>query len=166
MSEDGGMVVPEWAEGAERQILDAHQGIDYESSGVKARELKKVLHFSTLFAEYEVREDTLLLHVFPRAGADDQYRPAEYRDGKVYIPGRLEEKATVDFPISMKDILKTASDKAWMGDVAIDYVPELGAYVLQFQGAKNTVEVVGVAKFVDTLCGAVDEMLEPPQPSE
>jgi hypothetical protein len=122
-------------------------------------ELVPVLEFSTLFAEWVFKDRDLLLHLFPRAGAADRWYPAEHRDG-VYIPARREEKATVSFPGNMRDLIKEASDKTWMGDVAIDLVPELGAYAVQFQDSKNTVELIGPGKFVDKFCEALDALLE------
>lgn len=128
------------------------------SQGVKPVEFEQVTSFSTHFAEWTFKGDDLLVHLFPRSGRSDKYYPA-YHDNGEYRPGRLEEKATVTFPGDMRDRIKRATDEVWLGDVAIDYVPELGSYSVQFQDAKTTVKVTG-PKFMDKFCEAVDSALE------
>jgi len=155
-----GMPVPAWAEEAREQMFQAHGNLDYTNAGVKRREFEVVHHFSTHFAEYAIKEGDLLVHLFPRSGSDDKYYPASYDPKKNYIPGRLEEKATVVFPGDMSERIKKAADKVWQGSVAIDLTPELGSYAVQFQDAKNTVNVVGVGKFMDQFCEALDGELE------
>jgi hypothetical protein len=45
--------------------------------------------------------------------------------------------------------------------VAIEEVPELDAYVVQFQSAKVTAGVVGVLSgFVDKFCETIDSLLD------
>lgn len=144
---------------SETQFDEAFKEAISAAEGVKPIDFTPVTDFSTHFAEHTFKDSDLLVHVFPRAGESDRYYPAEIRDGN-YIPGRFEEKATVTFPGNVRDLIKQASDKAWMGDVAIDLVPELGAYAVQFQGAKNTVKGVGTGKFVDTFCAELDALLE------
>ena len=153
------MEMPEWAtEEARREAMKALASYDLPEEFAPV-DLVPVTEFSTLFAEWMFKEKDLLLHLFPRAGAEDRWYPASYRDGH-YIPARREEKATITFPGDMRDLIKEASDKTWMGNVAIDLVPELGAYAVQFQDAKNTVDLVGPGKFVDKFCEALDALLE------
>lgn len=155
------MEMPEWAtEEARREAMKALANYDLPE-GFAPVKLEPVTSFSTLFAEWTFKGSDLLLHLFPRAGSDDQWYPASYSSNGTYIPARLEEKATITFPGYMRDHIKAASDKTWMGDVAIDLVPELGAYSVQFQKAKNTVALVGPEKFVDRFCEALDELLDP-----
>lgn len=172
------MPVPSWAEEARKQMFDAHGAIDYNKGGVKVRELNKILDFSTLFAEYFERDDTLVVHLHPRGGEEDRYYPAEERDGK-RIPGRLELSfRKVQFPQNMEELIKKASDIIWMGSVAVEPVSVLryeddddisvdepkevpvGSYVVQFQGVKTTAHVIGPKKFVDTFCEELDKLLE------
>ena len=172
------MSVPSWAEDAKKQMFDAHGSINYEKGGVKVRELNKVLDFSTLFAEFFEREDTLVVHLHPRGGAEDRYYPEEVRDNK-RIPGRLELSfREVKFPQNMEELIKKAADAIWMGNVAVEPVAvlryeeddniaedepkevEVGSYVVQFQGVKTTSYVVGPQKFVDTFCEELDKLLE------
>lgn len=172
------MAIPTWAKEAKDQMVKAHGEIDYESGGVEVRETNKLLDFSTLFAEYFERDDTIVVHLFPRGGGEDKYYPEEVRDDK-RIPGRLELSfSKIKFPDSMEGIIKDAADKTWMGSIAIEPVAVLryededdietaeptevstGSYVVQFQDVKTTAHIVGVPKFVDKFCEEVDNLLE------
>lgn len=180
-----GMPMPDWVDDVKKKMVQMVQDApDQASYGV--RKLKPIIHFSNLFAEYDIRENDILLHLFPRRGADDQWSEGHYINrckschrevgaprgatmkpcpscghcGLVYIPGRQEEKASVIFPSNMRDIIKEAIDNAWMGDVAIDLIPELGAYSIQLQNAKTAAKVVGVEKFIDRVCEEIDERLD------
>jgi hypothetical protein len=170
------MKIPEWADNHEsRKALDVLENIGCQAT---IQQMEKVINFSTFFAEYEVRGDTLLLHLFPRDGEQDRYYPSEVRDDK-RIPGRLElDISSVRFPRNIQELIKRAVDAAWMGDVAIEDIsllrynegadieeakPEeinMGAYVVQLQGVKNTAVTVGVGKFVDKICEKLDQLLE------
>jgi methionine-rich copper-binding protein CopC len=172
------MPVPSWAEEAKKQMFEAHGAIDYNRGGVQVRELNKILDFSTLFAEYFERDDTIVVHLHPRGGESDRYYPAEEKDGK-RIPGRLELSIrSIQFPENIEELIKKASDAIWMGDVAVEAISVLryeedddvavdepketatGAYVVQFQGVKTTAHVIGPKKFVDTFCEELDKLLE------
>lgn len=178
-----GMQVPEWLAEAKDEWNKASSG----SMPFRVKEMTPITHFSTLFAEYFVEGDDFVLHLFPRNGVGDRWKEGRYVDqcrscrarvpmpqnirklepcpqcghcGLVYIPGRKEEKATVVFPGDMRDLILKASDKTWMGEVAIDLVPELGAYAVQFQRAKTTTGLVGHEKFADGFCSELDSLLE------
>jgi hypothetical protein len=176
-----GMPVPHWVDEAREQMFDGHSQLNYDNAEVKPRQLPVVENFSNLFAEYEVRDGDLLVHVFPRNGGEDRYWPPEVKEDGTYVGGRLEEIiAGVSFPNDIVNRIKDAVDKVWQGDVAIDkatlyhYGEQAdvaeddpvevdlagGAYAVQFQNAANTVTVVGVEKFVDQFCEELDRLLE------
>lgn len=174
------MPVPEWVEEVKGQMFDAHKSANYEKGEIKKRDLPVIEDFSNLFAEYELRDKDLLVHVFPRNGGEDHYWPCEYKEDGTYIPSRLEEVIkSVTFPIDIVNRIKEAADKVWQGDVAIDKAtilhygkdvditaedPEevdLQAYAVQFQHAANTVKTLGALKFIDQFCEELDKLLEP-----
>jgi len=155
------MPVPEWAKDASSQLSKAYEGVDHSKSKTIVRDLSPVDTFSTHFAEYEVKKNDLLVHLFPRNGRKDRWYPESYNDSGTYVPGRREVKSKdCAFPMDMTDKIKKAADNVWQGSVAIEEVPELGAYVAQFQDAKNTIGVVGKERFVDSFCAALDSYLE------
>jgi len=181
------MPVPEWAGDLSIKMVEALQNhppnLQHGVVGLKA-----ITCFSSFFAEYDERDDDLIVHFFPRNGEVDEWRDGQYlnrcyschRDvpaelaqarkpcpkcghvGLVYVPGRREEKTTAQFPKNMEDLLKQAINSAWMGDAAVELVPELGAYVVQLQGAHNTLRVVGEEKFMDKLCETLDSLMDKP----
>lgn len=155
-----GMAVPEWAKNAQEDLAKAHQGLSYEKAGASIRQLTPVTDFSTHFAEYEIKGNDVLVHLFPRGGNEDRWYPESYNAEGTYIPGRREVKASVSFPKDAAARIKAAVDAMWQGSVAVEEVPELGAFVVQFQGAKTTSAVVGVDKFVDKFCEELDHRLE------
>ena len=180
MTTNDSMPVPSWVGEAREQMFEGHGELDYDKAEVKARELPVVDEFSNLFAEYEVRDHDLLVHVFARAGGEDRYWPPELKEDGTRIEGRLELTGSdaPDFPNDIVNRIKLAVDKVWQGDVAIDKATilrygkeddvaeddpieeDMKAYAVQFQGAANTVNVVGVSKFVDQFCEALDAELE------
>jgi hypothetical protein len=176
---DDSMPVPHWVDTVREQMFDAHKNLDYDGAKIKRRELPVVEDFSNLFAEYELRDHDLLVHVFPRAGGDDRYWPCEYKKDGTYVPSRLED--TVDGPSFPNDIvnrIKAAVDEVWQGDVAIDRATllrydseeevvdgdpveaDIKAYAVQFQSAATSAKLVGIPKFVDQFCEALDKQLE------
>lgn len=178
------MPVPSWVGEARDQMFSGHQGLNYENAEVKKRDLPVVECFGNLFAEYELRENDLLVHVFPRGGGEDRYWPCEYKTDGTYIPGRLEETVNgLAFPNDIVNKVKAAADKMWQGDIAVDKATllhfkdekavvesvtkdkppvevDLQAYTIQFQSAEQAAKLVGVAKFVDQFCEALDAQLE------
>jgi len=179
------MVVPEWAGDLREKMGDMFREVPDQSSTEPVR-LVPVTDFSTFFAEHTTRDSDVIIHFFPRAGEGDQWTAGHYLNrcqkcrrelsneemtdkkpcpecgsiGRVYVPGRRESKAEVAFDDGIRDLIKKAVDSTWEGDVAIEQVEELGAFVVQLQGAKNTASVVG-GKFVDKICEGLDALLEP-----
>jgi hypothetical protein len=172
------MPIPDWARGGASQLAEAHGAIDYEQGGVEVRELDRILHFSSLFVEFYERDDTLLVHLFPRGGGEDRYYPAEVKDD-IRVPGRLElSYRSIQFPPNIEDMIKRASDEVWMGDVAFEKIEVLryeddddvetaelrevdtGTYVVQFQGVKTTARLIGISKFVDRFSEELDKLLD------
>jgi len=155
---DNSMPMPDWADEKTRNAAMKALATCEMPEDFSQADLVPVTIFSSLFAEWMFKDKDLLLHVFPRAGEKDQWYPESYSAGN-YIPGRREEKSLVSFPDNISDLLKESADKTWMGSVAIEHIEELGAYSLQFQGAKNTVNTVGADKFVDKFCEELDRLL-------
>ena len=179
------MEVPEWAGDLTKKMAEEFErhpkNIQHGVVGLKA-----VTCFSTFFAEYDERDDDLILHFFPRAGDQDRWDEGQYLNrcsscqrevpaelaknrkpcpkcghiGLIYVPGRREEKAKAEFPSDMADRIKRAIDKVWMGEAAVELIPELGAYVVQLQSVLNTLHVVGEENFVDSLCSSLDVQME------
>lgn len=181
-----GMKMPEWYAEAKEQMAGALKGPPPPMAAPP--EMEKITDLPSLFAEYCTKEHDVLLHFFPRAGSGDQWTDGHYvnicrscrtevtmpgnpralrpcpkcgHSGLVYIPGRSEEASKETFPDTMRYLIKKAVDTVWMGDVAIELVPELGAYVAQIQGAKGTTEVVGLEKFVRQICDKLNGLLAP-----
>lgn len=179
------MKMPSWYNDAKKEMEGSFDETPQDVS-FRPSYLELVEDYPNLFAEYELRDQDLLLHLFPRGGLEDRWsdghyigrchncrrevelpsKPAELkpcpncqRTGLVYIPGRGEDKAEVSFPENAKTLIKEATDVAWLGEVAIDFVEELGAYVVQFQKAVTTVKLVGSRKFVYSVCDALNDML-------
>jgi predicted RNA-binding Zn-ribbon protein involved in translation (DUF1610 family) len=157
------MVVPDWADSPEmREKLSDHLGQQPVAGGFEVMDLNKVTNYSTFFAEWIVKDDTVLVHLFPRAGAEDKWEEGRYLPqcracrsqvpvdlaqsrkpcpscghvGLVYIPGNREMKSETKFPKDVLTKVNTAADAAWMAGVAIEYVKELGAVAVQFQEAE------------------------------
>ena len=180
------MPTPSWAEEMKDQMAEAYQNV--EAAKFKPIDLSKITSFSTFFAEWMLKDKDLLVHLFPRDGAGDRWDDGKYinrcrncraeveypkrlnemkpchrcgHTGLVYVPGRVEERSTkAEFPADMADYIKSAADKVWMGDVAIDYAPELGAFAVQFQHAKNTLNTVGESEFLDKFLEELDKIIE------
>jgi hypothetical protein len=151
-------------------------------------ELDKILDLPNLFVEYGVKESDVLIHLFPRDGLEDQWADGHYINrchkchaevpmgdrpgstkpclkcgnmGLVYIPGRVEEKSKVSFPGNMLDFIKESVDHVWIGEVAAEEIPELGAYVIQIQRGKNTAQAAGLEHIVRRICAPIDRLLAP-----
>ena len=180
-----GMKMPEWYTEAREKMGSVLS--DPPPPMMAPPELEKITDLPYLFAEYGLKEGDVLLHLFLRAGAGDQWTDGHYinrcrncrsevpmpsqrsmkpcpkcgHSGLIYIPGRSEEASKIAFPANARDVIKEAVDTAWMGDVAIELVPELGAYVVQLQKAKNTANMVGLEKFVRQTCSALNSLLAP-----
>jgi len=181
-----GMKMPEWYTEAKEKMADVLAEPPPPMSA--PLEMERVTDLPFLFAEYNVKKGDVLLHLFPRDGSNDQWTDGHYinrcrgcrsevpmprtqrelrpcprcgHTGLVYIPGRSEEASKVAFPANARDLIKKAVDAVWMGDVAIELVPELRAYVVQIQGAKGTANTVGTEKFVQQICTVLNTYLTP-----
>lgn len=152
--------IPDWAKDE-----TFHEELDKFSTATipdfKAECLTRVENYSTFFAEWEIKKDTVLLHLFPRSGSEDKWTDGYYlprckycrsevpmelaekrkpcprchKVGLIYVPGRQEEKTRARFPRDVLTRVKTATDHVWDGAVAIEPLQELGAVVVQFQDA-------------------------------
>ena len=185
-----GMKMPEWYGMMRNQMAGAKAfGAPSTLQLPKPLEMRKITDLPFLFAEYSTKENDVLIHLFARAGLSDQWTEGHYinrcrscrlevpmpknqqelrpcprcgHSGLIYIPGRSEEASKVTFPANMRDLIKKAVDTVWMGDVAVELVPELEAYVVQVQGANNTATLMGLEKFVRQMCIALGGLLPTP----
>jgi len=106
----------------------------------------RITNYSTFFAEWLIQENDLVVHLFPRAGAEDGWRDGMYilrcracdrerttpkgpcecgHTGLKYIPGRQEERHQAQFPDNMRGIIESALHKVWGGMAAIESTQEL-----------------------------------------
>lgn len=187
-----GMPMPEWYEDAVEKMGD----ILAEPPPPMAApvEWERIHDLPNLFAEYGVKENDVLLHIFPRAGLEDKWHDGHYinrchschnevpipddpksikrcprcgHTGLDYVPGRAEAKPEISFLKKEKwqgvvDLIKRAVDGAWMGTAAVEIVPEMEAFVVQLQRAKNTAKVVGLEKFARSICETLNSSLSEP----
>lgn len=187
MTENSGMPVPDWADTLKETMFAEHRATSIDTAKMQVMDKVPVTAFSTLFGEWETRHDDILVHVFPRAGADDQWTdgryinrcrnckaevpmPAHIRElkpcvrcqhaGLVYVPGRREVAVSRRFPPETKDLILTAADAVWEGNVAIEFVEELGAFVVQFQGAKSVPWFDSPGGMLDRFFEGLDGLLE------
>lgn len=166
---------PKWADEMEKQL---HRSVGEGTLVPKAVELTPVTDFSTLFAEYQLKGGDLLIHLFPRMGAEDRWYPGEVRNDR-YLPARREVDTGARFPDDIADRIKAAADQVWQGEVSVEESkvyrydegadiekdkPEevsIGSFAVQFLHAKQTAKVVGEGKFMDKFCEELDARLEP-----
>jgi DNA-directed RNA polymerase subunit RPC12/RpoP len=180
-----GMNVPEWTEDLKQKFYEMSKTVPSESS-LTPLTFRAITEFSTHFAEWGIRENDVLIHFFPRDGKDDSWEEGYYLPkckrckapvpeeiaqnnkpcpscghmGLIYVPGRKEAKTALSSLNEAEPMLKKAIDAAWMGDAAVEFMPELGAWVVQLQGAKNTAVVSDGNKLVDKICEEFDKLLE------
>ena len=180
-----GMPVPEWAEDLKQKFYEMSKEVPSESS-LTPIDLSAITEFSTHFAEWDTRENDVIVHFFPRDGKDDVWEDGYYLPkckrckasipdelaqnkkpcpscghmGLIYVPGRNEAKTSVSSLNEAEPMLKKAIEAAWMGDAAVEFVPELGAWVVQLQGAKNTAIAAGGNALVEKICEEFDKLLD------
>lgn len=181
-----GMPLPDWYQEAKEKMSEviAEPLPDMESFP----ELEVLEDFPYLFVEYTIKENDVLLHFFPRNGLEDHWvdghyinrcrnchaevpmpsRPSQMKacprcrhTGLIYVPGRAEQQGSVKFPENARDLIKQAVDVVWLGNVAVDYVPELEAYAVQLQGARSTAMLAGLETLVTKISQAFNELLAP-----
>ena len=118
--------------------------------------------FTSLFAEWVVQGGHLLVHLFPRLGADDRWFDGQVIKGK-YWAARREQKADgVDFPKNMPDLIKQSANAIWHGDAQLDFVEELGAYAVRFVDV-SALQMEDIAKeggFMDRFVTFIDNALD------
>lgn len=142
---------------------------------------QRIDSFTTLFAEWELKQDDLLVHLFPRKGESDVWSDGQYlpkcracgaerslslkercpkcqKNGLWYVPGRVEVKAGIEFPPTFQSSIIQVVDHMWSGSVALEFVHELSAYVLQVQGGATGIQ--DHSAWMDRLCEALDKVLE------
>ena len=161
------MPVPKWAE-EQTAKLGEYLSTDADMS-FDVRNLNRIENYSTFFGEWEIRENDIVVHLFPRKGKEDQWSEGQYipkcrachydlavedikakkpcprcgKTGLMYIPGRQETAAEdAEFPSSIMALVKDAADSVWTENVAMEKIPELGAIAVQFQGANLAPQVL------------------------
>lgn len=159
--------------------LDAEHLKDAVIKGPIGVAFTPVLDYTTFFAEWMQKDDTVLMHLFPRDGEDDQWTEAHYlqrcracrsdlrgestgtacprcgKTGLLYVRARRELcPPPVEFPFNMDLIIKHASDPAWDGGIAIEYIDELMAFSVQFQDCGDRIPDL------DLFFKKIDEELE------
>jgi hypothetical protein len=174
--------MPEWYEEAKEQMKGTPMGVPTGAT-MRPVELDRLTDLPHLFVEYGVKESDVLIHLFPRAGVEDQWSDGHYINrchncksevsvpgkpcprcgnlGLMYIPGRVEEKSPVAFPKNMLDLIKECVDRVWIGEVAAEEVPELGAYVIQIQRGMSTAVAAGLETIVRRICTPLDKLVAP-----
>jgi hypothetical protein len=181
------MPVPDWADELKSKMFEAHSSTRLDASKLEVKDKTPVTVFSNLFGEWELRGDDVLVHLFPRAGEKDQWSDGRYvnrcrncktevpmpksvrelkpcircgHTGLVYIPGRREERQEHRFPPNMKDLILKAADAVWEGNVAIEFVQELVAFAVQFQGARTVPKLAELGGMLDRFFERVDDLLD------
>ena len=115
-----GMNVPEWAGELKQKFYEMSKEVPSESS-LTPLDLNAITEFSTHFAEWDTRENDVIIHFFPRDGQDDRWEEGHYLPkctkckapvpdelaqnkkpcpscghmGLIYVPGRMEAKTSV-----------------------------------------------------------------------
>jgi hypothetical protein len=168
----------EWVEESRTKLFDA---LSSESNNqFRPVDLNRIEHYSTFFAEWKQEGSDIMIHLFPRAGAQDLWKDGHYiprckvcdreRDMKdlvgterracqcgshalIYIPGRVEDRPDIEFPEDMEARIETALSSTWMGDYWVDTVEELHAYYLHVLDAFSTDQQTFelLTKFFDSL---------------
>lgn len=168
-----------------QELYTRHQDTSLEE--VDFKKFTIVDDFSTFFAEWELRDLDLLIHLFPRGGEEDQYFEGRYinrcrscrrevpqpesirsmkpcqacgHSGLIYEAGRLEQKGDYEFPEDMVPVIEAACHAVWQGDVMYDYVKELAAYVILFKAAGTVQELTEDGGLLDRFLVKVDAALE------
>lgn len=189
--DSGGMPAPEWVGDAKSALYDALGQHSFDNQSFRPRDLSPVTNFSTFFGEWEVKEEDILIHLFPRAGAEDRWTDGHYiprcrrcrreaqvlehssegailrvspcscgHRGLIYIPGRREARSEkTNFPLDVATRIKQAADHVWEGELALEFVEELGAWVAQLQRAGSLKEDLRLS-MLGWFFHRLDELLE------
>jgi len=176
---------PSWAAELAKKAQELHAETPIKS--LEFKELTVDENYTTFFAEYELRGGDMVVHLFPRAGAEDKYFVGQYIDrciacrsqvpplrhplqllpcprcgktGRVYVPGRLERRVeNLNFPMGTGSAIKGAVNEVWLGDAAMDYVEELGAWAVKFFRAASVATGHGPG-LLDRFLEKVDQRLD------
>ena len=111
---------------------------DTEAAPVSLNVIKS---YSTLFAEWIIKENDIVMHLFPRLGSDDLWTDGHYinrcrrcdkerpdmskpcecgHKGLRFVPGRQEEATSAKFPEDMFARITASLDKCWAGSAAVE----------------------------------------------
>jgi hypothetical protein len=148
-------------------------------TNVAGVQLEPVLNYTTFFAEWCQKGSTILVHLFPRAGVEDQWTFAHYINkcrncraelknvkspcprgckrnvGPLFTPARREIAVEgLVFPFNMSLFIRDAANVVWKKGVATDDVPELAAIIVQFQEVGEETPELGT--FFDYLDARLD----------
>ena len=143
-----------------REMLKAAEGMgvgrgqqDFQGQAIN---FSVVDAFSTHFGRWAEVKDTIIAQVFPRLGPKDVYY-----DGRANIPGRLEIRPKdAQFPQEMRGFVENACHKVTLGDVQMDYVPELGAYVVRFCDVQPVDKWLEEGGFLEQFFTEIDRQLD------
>lgn len=131
---------------------------------IRPPEFGVVDYFTTFFAKWRYldEEQSLLVQLFPRAGAQDRWTEPRIENGR-YIPGRGEEQSRkVRFPADSRSLVESACHKVTYGVVYMDFVSELGAWVLKFEDAVPKDQWLSEGGLLEQFVVAFDALLDPP----
>jgi hypothetical protein len=163
-TEDGGMPMPDWAKKEDREGLGQLLKDASPGGSFKVLEFNRVSDYPRFFAEWVQRDDTHIVHLFPRANAEDQWTMGHYVNRcaqcRSEVPMNIAGKkpCPVNFPhADVMTAVKSALDKSFLGNVAVENIPEIGALALQFQGTED----MAPEKFLVPFFQAFHEELQP-----
>lgn len=148
-----------------REMLKAADGMgiskgqqDFSGQPIK---FNLVNAFSTHFGQWAVQGNTIIAQLFPRAGEADVFYDARYPSNG-YVPGRLELLPKgLSFPDCMEEIVKEACNKVTFGDVELDRVQELGAWVVRFRDCEPMGDWMKQGGLLEQFFVSIDDQLDP-----
>lgn len=150
-----------------REMLKAADGMgvaqgrqDFQGEAVQFHPVKA---FDTHFGKWAQKKGHIIAQVFPRAGKADVYYESRYtNEGRTYVPGRLEIRPQgLAFPKEMRKFVEDACHKVTFGDVQMDYVQELGAYVVKFCDVQPVDDWLKDGGLLEQFFAEVDRQLDP-----
>ena len=162
-TEEGGMPMPDWASKEDREKLGETLNDAAPGGNFAVLEFNRISDYPQFFVEWVQRDSTHIVHLFPRASAEDEWTSGHYINrcaqcrtelplehagkkpcsrcgytGLIYVPGRVEYQSRISFPhADVMTAVKSALDKSFLGNVAVEHIPEIGALALQFQNTED-----------------------------